>query len=81
VECHDVTEEATAMPATFDEVLEAVDTLAPNDQQALVEIVQRRLQEFRRLELLRTVAASEREFAEGKCQPVKVGDLLSELTS
>ena len=66
---------------TFGQVLEAADQLAIDDQQALLEILSRRLIEQRRELLAREVLAAEQEFREGTCEPTTPGDIIAAITA
>jgi hypothetical protein len=68
-----------AMP--FADVLEAVDQLSAEDQEALVEIVRRRAAERGRKRLAAEAQEAQREFAEGRCQPTTASDLMDEILS
>ncbi len=61
---------------TFAEILEAADQLPPEDQENLIDILQNRLRERRRAEKIRDVQEAQKEFAEGKCQPVTPEQLM-----
>ncbi len=65
----------------FAEVLEAVDQLSSEDQQVLVEIVRRRASERNRKRLIAEVQEAQREFTEGRCQPMSPADLIDEILS
>ncbi len=65
--------------ATFTEILEAADQLSPEDQENLIDILQKRLRDRRRATLVRDVQEAQKEFAEGKCQPVTPAQLMEEL--
>jgi ADP-dependent phosphofructokinase/glucokinase len=53
----------------FNEVLEAIDKLGPEDQEALIEIVERRRIARRRAELAKDIEEARREFQAGSCVP------------
>jgi hypothetical protein len=63
----------------FAEILEAVDQLSAEDQEALVEIVRRRAAERGRKLLAAEASEAQREFAEGRCRPASAGELMSEI--
>ena len=54
---------------TFAEVLDSADELGVEEQESLVEVLQRRLAERRRESLLEAVKSARREFAGGRCRP------------
>lgn len=64
---------------SFADVLEAVDQLSIEDQEALVEIVRRRASERGRKRMAAEAQEAQREFAEGKCRPTTAGELMDEL--
>jgi transcriptional regulator CtsR len=67
--------------ATFTEIVEAADQLSPEDQEDLIDILQKRLLARRRAALVRDVQEAQKEFADGKCQPVTPGQLMEEILS
>jgi hypothetical protein len=66
---------------TFTEILEAADQLSPEDQESLIDILQKRLRDNRRAALVRDVQEAQKEFVEGKCKPVTPAQLMEELLS
>ena len=63
---------------TFGEILEAVAQLSREDQEALVEVLNRRLLEQRRDEIAREIKAAMKEFESGQCQEVSPDELMKE---
>lgn len=63
----------------FGEVLEAADSLSQEEQQELIDILQRRMAQEARKRLLADVAEARKEFAEGRCMPVSANDLVREV--
>lgn len=61
------------------QAIELVETLPIDAQQVLVEVIQKRLQQRRREELLQTVLESERDYTQGNVQRGTVADLMAEL--
>jgi hypothetical protein len=58
----------------FGEVLEATDKLSLDEQHTLIEILQRRLRETRRVIIAKNIQAAKKEFEQGDCEsatPVK----------
>jgi len=53
----------------FAQVLDSADDLAVEEQESLVEVLQHRLAEHRRAELVAAVKSARREFKEGRCRP------------
>ncbi len=66
---------------TFAEILEAADQLSLEDQENLINILQNRLRARRRAERVRDVQEAQKEFAQGKCQPVTPEQLMEEILS
>ena len=66
---------------TFADVIESVDTLSLDEQEDLVSIVQRRLHEQRRAELIRTVKAARKEFIAARCQPSTPDEIIRKITA
>ena len=66
---------------TFAEILEAADQLPLEDQENLIDILQKRLRDRRRANLVKDVQEAQKEFAEGKCQPVTPEQLMEEILS
>jgi len=54
---------------TFAQVLDWADELGVEEQESLVEVLQRRLAERRREALLQVVAWARQEFRRGRCRP------------
>jgi PHD/YefM family antitoxin component YafN of YafNO toxin-antitoxin module len=65
----------------FREVLEAVETLSPDEQETLVDIVKRRLADRARQRLAADIEESRTDFAQGRCQAASVDALMEELLS
>jgi hypothetical protein len=65
----------------FCEVVDAADHLTVDEQEALVEIVRRRLAERARKTLVLEAEEAKREFVEGRCQVTTVEDLMKEILS
>ncbi len=64
---------------TFDDILDAAEKLPPEDQETLIYILQNRLRDRHRDERIRDVKEAQKEFAEGKCQPVTPEELMEEI--
>ena len=64
---------------SFGELLEAVAQLSREDQEALVEVLNRRLLEQRRDEIAREIQAAMKEFESGQCREVTPDDLVRAL--
>ncbi len=65
----------------FDEILEAVEQLPPEDQEALITLLQRRALAQRRAALARDVKEARQEMQTGACQPRTPDELLGEIMS
>jgi TRAP-type C4-dicarboxylate transport system substrate-binding protein len=65
----------------FGEVLEAIDRLPPDEQEALLDIVRRRLAERGRKVLAEEIQKARQEFKEGQCRPVTADELMEEVLS
>jgi hypothetical protein len=70
---------ASAMP--FSQVLEAVERLTVEEQEALTQVVRRRLAERGRKQVVRDVEEGRGEFAGGGCSSVTVDELIDEISS
>jgi hypothetical protein len=66
---------------SFDQVLDAVERLPSDEQAALLHIVQRRLSEQARQQLIDDVKQAQREYAEGKCLAGSVDEIMREIES
>ena len=66
---------------TFAEILEAADQLPPEDQENLIQILQKRLRDHRRTSLVKDVQEAQKEFSEGKSRIVTPAQLMEELLS
>lgn len=65
----------------FGEVLEAIDKLSLEEQETLMDIVQRRIAERSRTMLATEVQEARQEFAEGRCRPATADELVKEILS
>jgi hypothetical protein len=64
---------------TFSDVVESVGTLSLEEQEELVSIVQRRLRERRRQELVRAVKAARKEFRAGRSRPASPDEIMRDI--
>ncbi|MDZ4688569.1 MAG: hypothetical protein SH850_26145 [Planctomycetaceae bacterium] len=62
---------------TFDGVLDAIEQLSPDDQEAVMEVVKRRLAERRRQQLLEDVREARAEHARGESRPMTVDEIMA----
>jgi hypothetical protein len=65
----------------FDEVLDAVEKLLPDEQGALIAIVQRRLAEEGRRRVVADVQQGRVDFQQGQVSESSIEDLLREIDS
>ena len=63
----------------FQEVIETVESLSPDDQALLIEIIRQRLIQHRRAELAAEIAEARRTYQQGKVSRGTVADLMKEL--
>jgi len=63
----------------FQEVIETVESLPPDDQALLIEIIRQRLIQHRRAELAAEIAEARRAYQQGKVSRGTVADLMKEL--
>jgi hypothetical protein len=63
----------------FQEVIEAVETLPPDDQELLIAIIRQRLIQHRRAELAAEIAEARRAYQQGEIRRGTVADLMEEL--
>lgn len=64
---------------TFGEVLDSADELTLEEQENLVSVLQRRVTERRRAELIRDVKEARQEFKAGKVRPATVAEILKRI--
>lgn len=62
-------------------MLEAVEELSPDDQENLLAIMQRRVRDKRRAELVRTVKAARKEFKASRCQPASPDEIMRKIVA
>jgi hypothetical protein len=67
--------------ATFDELLDAVEHLSPEDQADLVAVIQRRLAERGRQRIVAEVHEARTEFEKGQTKQTNANDLIREIGS
>ncbi|MEH2142774.1 hypothetical protein [Nostoc sp.] len=65
--------------STFQKAIEAVEALDPEAQAILVDIIQKRLKQQRRDDLLKAVAEAREAYARGEVRSGTVADLMAEL--
>lgn len=64
---------------TFAQVLDLAGELGVEEQESLVEVLQRRLAERRREALLVAVASARREFRRGHCRPATPKEIVEHI--
>ncbi|MCW5959406.1 MAG: hypothetical protein KIS76_04535 [Pyrinomonadaceae bacterium] len=69
------------MQSTFAEVLENIEKFTADEKETLVDILQHRLSEHRRNQLLKEIETAEDEFDQGLCQPMTIEDFMKEVSS
>lgn len=67
--------------SSFGDVLEAADALSPEEQEALVDVLHRRLIESRRLEIAQDIREAQQEYRKGRCRTVRPAELMKEILS
>jgi len=65
----------------FSEVLEAIDALSLEEQEVLLDIVERRINERTRRQLAGDIQQARTEFAQGQCQATSVESLRADILS
>jgi hypothetical protein len=63
----------------FAQVLDSAGDLAVDEQESLVELLQHRLVEHRRAELVAAAKSARREFKEGRCRPATPAQIAKRL--
>ncbi len=63
----------------FSDILDAADGLSVDEQETLLEILQRRIAERNRAELVREVAESRAEFGKGAAKVGSAKDIMDEV--
>ena len=64
---------------TFAQVLDSADGSDAEEQESLVEVLQRRIAERRREALLEAVKSARREFGAGRCRPATPKQILKRI--
>ena len=65
----------------FGDVLDAIDRLSLEEQETLMDIVQRRIAERGRKMLAAEIQEARQEFAEVQCRPATADELMKEILS
>ena len=69
------------MQATFGEVLESIEELSLDEKEDLIDILQHRMNDYRRARILKEIESSEREFEQGLCKEMTVDEFMKEVLS
>jgi len=64
---------------TFGQLLEWADALSLEEQESLVDVLQRRLSEQRREEVVKSVKEARKEFRAGHCRPASPGEIVKKI--
>jgi len=64
---------------SFSSILDAVEKLSIEDQEALIEVIRKRIIEFRRGQLAHEVRQAQQEFKDGQCLPVTSSEIMDEI--
>ena len=65
----------------FGQILEEADGLPLDDQETLIEVLQRRMRDCRRADLVKDIQEAQAEFQEGSCRPATADELMREILS
>jgi hypothetical protein len=66
---------------SFADILEATEQLSFEDREDLIRILQNRLKEQKRADIITDVKEAQQEFTQGRCQPVTPEELMKEILS
>jgi glucan phosphorylase len=66
---------------SFGDILEAAGNLSVEDQESLLDILQRRLTEYRRGQVARDIEEAREALRAGKCHPATPDEIFQEITS
>ncbi len=66
---------------SFDEIVEAADSLSIDEQETLIDILNHRFYELRKAEILSDVRTAQEEFDDNKCEPATPDELMKEILS
>ena len=69
-----------ATVTSFSQVADDAERLSVDEQEALVGLLQRRLAESKRAQLVRQIEQGRAEYASGHVKPMLVDDLINEAT-
>jgi hypothetical protein len=63
----------------FNDVLEAANNLPIDDQETLIDILNRRLHDIRRAEIIKDVKSAQKEYLRKQCTPITPDALIEEI--
>jgi hypothetical protein len=69
------------MQSKFSDVLETIEEFTVDEKETLVDILQHRLSEHRRNQLLKEIETAEQEFEQGLCGTMSVDEFMQEVSS
>jgi hypothetical protein len=64
---------------TFAELPDQVDNLSLDEKETFMEILQKRINEFKRLKLINDIESAEKEYSEGRCKPATPEEIMKEI--
>ncbi len=67
--------------STFADLIEAAEQLPLIEQEDLIHILQNRLRDRKRAELVKDIAEAQQEFAQGQCKPMTPEQIMEEILS
>lgn len=71
--------EPNVKTSTFQQAIDVIESLPLEDQEILIALIQKRIKEQKRKQLLQDIAEVETEYAEGQVKFGTVDDFLAEL--
>ncbi len=69
------------MQSKFSDVLETIEKFTVDEKETLVDILQNRLREDKRQQIIKSVKESQREFERGNLKPSSIDDIMKEILS
>ncbi len=69
----------TMKTSEFQKVLETVEALPLEEQEILIDIIEKRISQKKRAKLVQEVREAQQDYAEGRVQRGSVADLIAEL--
>lgn len=67
------------MPTAFSDVLDTVEDFTIEDQEELIHVLEQRLREDKRAQIIKDIEESRAEFAAGELKPMSVDEIMSKL--